>query len=264
VKWFCANFEEAETTARYGGCDSARSDGDASRALDASTRARQQCVELINSGISQKRHRFHADAAKRCIDAQKALITDPARGRARHEAVIAACAGVVEGLLASGQSCESSLDCPAGLACLGQKGAPPGVCKARLDAGSACDDELLGGSHFYAAATASRSSCAAGLHCSAAGGELVCAKDAGDGAKCAGTDPGECGPGLRCSLSRCAAETRAALGQSCAVVNDCAIGLFCSSGKCALKKAAGAACKVSSECRGSCSSGRCKALCGSG
>ena len=234
AKAFCDAFEHAEAEAQLAACPS-----DA-KLKEKTERAVHQCIELLNSGVSQKRQIFSASAAKGCLSAEKAFAADPTRPRYLHDAVRGACAFVVNGLVEEGKECESALDCKDGLTCVGAKGAPPGKCTQRLAAGGACDDEQLGGSRFYVAATSSRAVCGPGLHCGMKGSELVCLSNSVAGQACE-PDASACGPGMRCINGRCGDETLAKAKQACAASSDCAVGLVCESQVCTETKACGTA-----------------------
>lgn len=212
VKWFCAQYETAFANARLAACSA--TDRKASQAKAFATEAsheQQQCLEVINSALGQKRQRFHSDLAKRCIAAHVVFAKDPTG--AHRAAATEACREVVHGLKATGESCESPLDCGDGLSCIGPKGAPPGTCVAPLAEGENCDNDVLGASSFVSFMQRGRNLCAAGLHCSQElNAARACVKDKPEGAKTDGPrqaagahcqDDGDC-KGL-CRAGVCAA-----------------------------------------------------------
>ena len=147
VKWFCHQIEAVADKAAK------RPKGDQSQ------RGVQQCIEVINSGVAQKRFHYHADVAAKCVH-------DPAT-----------CPDVLSGNVQAGGSCESSLDCQLPLVCLGPKGGPPGQCSKALASGQTCNDEI-GAGHFFSLALAKRSVCAIGTHCAQHPGAAdSCVKD---------------------------------------------------------------------------------------
>jgi len=147
VKWFCHHIEAAADKAAKGS------------KTDQSGRGAQQCIEVINSGVAQKRFQYHADVAAKCIH-------DPAT-----------CPGVLSGNVQAGSSCESSLDCQLPLVCIGPKGGPPGQCSKALASGQSCNDEI-GAGRFFSLALAKRSVCAIGTHCAVkAGAADTCVND---------------------------------------------------------------------------------------
>ena len=143
VKAFCQQFELANTPNKRGA-------------------ATAQCVELINSGVSQGRFRFDAQQAAACLDAQ------------RSGANLTACRLVLSGMHSAGQECESANDCQPTLICQGAHAGHNGQCHEALSAGSPCDDEAVYASLFFKASN--RSVCASGLHC-AIGRKQTCVKD---------------------------------------------------------------------------------------
>jgi len=124
--------------------------------------ATAQCIELINSGVSQGRFRFDRVQANSCLEAQKA--SKP----------ITACTQVLLGSRAKAEKCESSNDCMMPYVCQGAQASQNGTCSLPLEAGSACDDESVYASKFFAASN--RGVCAPGLKC-AVGRKQVCVKD---------------------------------------------------------------------------------------
>jgi hypothetical protein len=177
VKWFCAQYENAFTDARLKSCSA--KERQAQPALWFVTTAahnQQQCLEIINSALGQKRQQFRQAEAKICITAQQAFARAP--DAAHRLAAKLACSSVVAGLRATGESCESPLDCAAGLSCVGPKGAPPGSCVPPLAEGENCDTDVFGASSFMTFMQGERRLCAAGLHCaSAPGAAMACVRD---------------------------------------------------------------------------------------
>ena len=155
VKWLCQNFETGFTETKLKKCSEKDS---------ASDNAYHQCLEVLNSGLGQKRLTFSGVAAQNCIKAQKSYVMDP--GKARRQAMHAVCAPAVVGLKVKGDACESPLDCRPTLACIGVKGSSAGKCTKPLAAGENCDTDLLGGSAYIRLLQQNRGVCGAGLVCS--------------------------------------------------------------------------------------------------
>ena len=143
VKTFCNQFE-----------------GVAAKKLASSAAA--QCIELINSGVSQGRFRFDRAQASLCLSAQVNGMT------------LTACQSVLTGNKIVGDKCESSIDCQKPYICKGAQASQTGKCTAPLSIGSPSDDESVYASHFFA--VSNRGVCASGLHC-AVGHNQICAKD---------------------------------------------------------------------------------------
>ncbi len=121
-----------------------------------------QCIELINSGVSQGRFRFDRIQAGNCLDSQKAAKPT------------ISCTQVLLGTKGKGDKCESSNDCMMPYICQGAQASQNGTCNHPLEAGSACDDEAVYASKFFAASN--RGVCAPGLKC-AVGRKQVCVKE---------------------------------------------------------------------------------------
>ena len=147
VKWFCTQIEVTSDKTTKGA------------KTDQGKHGVQQCIEVINAGVAQKRFRYYAEIAKSCVHDQ------------------ATCPNVLSGQVLAGGSCESSLDCQQPLVCIGPKGGPPGHCAKPLASGQTCDDEI-GAGRFFALALAKRSVCAIGTHCAQHPGAAdSCVKD---------------------------------------------------------------------------------------
>ena len=128
----------------------------------SSSSAAAQCIELINSGVSQGRFRFDRAQASVCLSAQ-------INGTA-----LTACQSVLTGTKTIGDKCESSIDCQQPYICKGAQASQTGKCTAPLSVGSPCDDESVYASQFFA--VSNRGVCASGLHC-AVGRNQICAQN---------------------------------------------------------------------------------------
>ncbi len=155
VKWLCHNFETGFAEAKLKKC------GEKDKVSD---NAYHQCLEVVNSGLGQKRLTFSSSAAQKCIPAQKFYVKEP--GKASRQAMHVACAPAVVGLRAKGDTCESPLDCGPDLACIGFKGSSAGKCAKPLAEGDNCDTDLLGGSAYIGLLQENRGVCGPGLFCS--------------------------------------------------------------------------------------------------
>ncbi|MBM4253377.1 MAG: hypothetical protein FJ146_15520 [Deltaproteobacteria bacterium] len=113
--------------------------------------ATAQCIELINSGVSQGRFRFDRVQAMQCLDAQKTNKSSQT------------CTQVLLGSRKKSETCESSNDCVMPYVCLGAQASQNGSCNLPLEAGATCDDEAVYASKFFAASN--RGMCAPGLKC---------------------------------------------------------------------------------------------------
>lgn len=126
-----------------------------------------------------------------------------------------------------GQPCDTPLACRRGLACIGLRAAAPttpGVCRAWLTTGAACD------------ATATVSGCPRSHTCSASTGTCVPnaqpAHGYGEACGTADADGAPCGPGLACVNGRCT--DAGGRGARCDGRDQCRrdLGLTCVSGEC--------------------------------
>ena len=159
VKAFCDGLADATGGNGAGGSDQARQ------------RRRQQCIELLNSGLSQKRLTFSQTAAATCL--KSARETDAAASP-NSASLVGPCTQVVTGLQGQGAACESTLDCRSALVCRGARGGPPGTCQGPLKEGDPCDEEQLGASGFYALVTAGRGVCGPKARCQSEAQVLRC------------------------------------------------------------------------------------------
>ena len=128
----------------------------------SSSSAASQCIELINSGVSQGRFRFDRTQASACLSAQTTGTN------------LTACQSVLTGTKTAGDKCESSIDCQQPYICKGAQASQTGKCTAPLSVGSPCDDESVYASQFFA--VSNRGACASGLHC-AVGRNQICEKN---------------------------------------------------------------------------------------
>jgi len=152
------------------------------------------------------------------------------------------CAGVVVGRMAQGKKCRSSLECVAGLRCLGAGPTAAGTCEKPGADGMACElsvDVLVSYArqplppHTECAGYCQRHRCEAVLS---------------DGGAC--TLDAQCPAGQRCA-GTCVDGARGAAGDRC-VPGGCAAGLRCIGGVCDAPKAEGAECGQDVECQGAC------------
>ncbi len=168
----------------------------------------------------------------------------------------AECQGIVEGTLAEGATCRSSLECAGSLRCHGAGPTSPGKC-GRPKA----DGELCGAS-VDTLATYVRQSDVDRLHpeCKERCTKHRCAPAAVEGATCATT--AECNDGLQCiagptaartskTSKRCLPAPPAKEGEPCRG-GICEHDLACIKGTCSAPKKAGDACTSDFECRGGC------------
>jgi hypothetical protein len=165
----------------------------------------------------------------------------------------------IEGRLAVGARCRSSLECQRGLQCQGLSAIDRGVCARPKPDGAVC--ELA--TDVLVANTAHADDGGAHPECEGRCSRHRCMSAVADGGRCA-TDA-EC-QSRRCLAGAC---TRAPLpGLDAACKERCERGLRCSGGKCEAPRAEGERCEGDAECRASCrkgpSGGHCLGTCPNG
>lgn len=152
------------------------------------------------------------------------------------------CAGVVAGRIAQGKKCRSSLECVAGLRCLGAGPTAAGTCEKPGSDGMACElsvDVLVS----YA-----RQPLPAHVECAGFCQRHQCEAVLADGGAC--TLDAQCPAGQRCA-GTCVAGARGAAGEEC-VPGGCASALRCVGGVCAAPKPEGSECSADVDCLGAC------------
>jgi hypothetical protein len=154
----------------------------------------------------------------------------------------AACLGLVQGTLAAGASCRSSLECRDGLFCRGAGPTTPGTCARPAPARMRCEVPADNLASYVRAGDDPRHAACDGLCIK---GE--CLPFAPAGASC--TSSSGCVPGLHCFAGVCQDRELPKVGEACAARTSCGAGAFCQDGRCRPQKAAGEACTLSSECR---------------
>jgi hypothetical protein len=154
----------------------------------------------------------------------------------------AACRVLVQGTLAAGASCRSSLECREGLFCRGAGPETPGTCARPAPARTRCEVPADNLASYVRAGDDPRHPACDGLCIK---GE--CLPFAPAGASCASSSG--CVPGLHCVVGVCQDRELPKVGEACAGRTSCGAGAFCQDGRCRPQKAAGEACTLSSECR---------------
>jgi hypothetical protein len=154
------------------------------------------------------------------------------------------CTGLLQGHLAAGATCHSSVECVPGLHCSGVGPTAVGVCAAPAADGAPCNlavDPLP----LYARqdTEAQHGECAGRCE------RHRCAKVVPEGAACHAS--AECGREAHCGDGHCRKGRFAPAGEAC-TGGDCAAGLHCIDGHCATPRPTGAACQRDHECRGGC------------
>lgn len=204
-----------------------------------------ECTRMLSGAISFEAATLAPEAVDRCVaDLRKAHEGCGWVGGAAQ--VPASCRGIVDGTLARGKGCRSTLECDAGLRCQGVGPADAGVCFPPLPPGAPCERSVDALVSFTRQAHVFR----AVPECEGACERNRCLPGVALGAACKRAE--ECGPGNRCGGGVCVAGTVADEGQPCLAAFDCAAGLRCAGGICSAPKAEGAVCRADDECRGAC------------
>jgi hypothetical protein len=152
------------------------------------------------------------------------------------------CRNLIQGQLAAGRTCRSSLECRDGLFCRGTAPGKAGTCAAPVAVRARCDtpsDTLL---TFTRNEGDPRHASCAGL---CVKGQCLALAPAGG----ACTSSAFCQPGFSCIAGRCQDQPLPAIGESCAGNTSCGAGAYCQAGRCSAVKNAGEACVLPTECR---------------
>jgi hypothetical protein len=163
------------------------------------------------------------------------------------------CAGALQGRLAAGARCRSSLECKGDLRCDGAGPTEPGRCAPAGEAGTACAmsvDPLagfLGGDRVEASHPACKGWCE----------RHRCVPFVKDGGECTGAM--QCGPDAHCADRKCVKGTTAEDGGAC-TSGGCAADARCVAGRCLVPRHDGA-CSSDFECLGACVNGSCQMDC---
>lgn len=154
----------------------------------------------------------------------------------------ASCTALINGSLAAGSECHSSLACSDGLYCRGVALGRNGICSVPAAQSSHCEipaDSLAIFTHNQddQRHPSCDGSCVKGF----------CLAKVKEGGTCAST--AMCQSGLHCMDGHCSTQSLRQLGQACSINAECGGGSVCQSGLCGMPKPAGAQCKLPFECR---------------
>jgi hypothetical protein len=154
----------------------------------------------------------------------------------------AQCAQLIEGTLAAGASCRSSLECRDGLHCRGVTPGGAGTCAAPAAVGSACENPADNLVSLTRAKDDPRHPV-----CDGACVKGQCLARIAEGDSCPST--AACLAGLHCLSGKCVAQPLPKLGEACGAQAECGDGSVCADAKCIKPKDAGESCKLPFECR---------------
>ena len=214
--------------------------------------AKVDCDAKLSSRVE-----FHADVATRCVEAAEARQGNTTFAQLGE---LEACAGVLTGTAALGESVKYAEECAAGLIIFS------GKCSKPSGQNTPCASFVRGALGAFA----DHPSCEAGLVCATMPNTDPQAFDdrcvkAELGARC-DLLVGNCPRETTCYQGKC--RERAELGVECMHDIDCKAGTMCEIpgglfGKCAALKPLGAKCKDSSNCASDhCRASKCTAFCG--
>jgi hypothetical protein len=203
-----------------------------------------ECVRMLSAAIKSKAVTLDAAALDGCEKAFTAAMTGCDWVGPFGPDFPPACTALLQGHLAAGATCHSSVECVAGLHCSGVGPTAAGTCAAPASDGAPCNlavDPL----QLYTRqdAEAQHGECAG--RCD----RHHCAKPVPEAGECHASV--ECGREAHCGAGHCRRGRFAPAGEACTGA-DCAAGLHCIDGKCATPRPTGAACQRDHECRGGC------------
>jgi hypothetical protein len=153
-----------------------------------------------------------------------------------------ACAGIIDGTLAAGASCRSSLECGDGLHCRGVTPGSAGVCAVPGEPHSRCELPADNLASFARGQDDPRHPVCDGVCLKG-----QCLPFVAAGGECPST--AACAPGLNCLSGHCQAKALPVLGEACSAKAECAGDAVCADGRCSMPKDAGESCKLPFECR---------------
>jgi hypothetical protein len=208
--------------------------------------AESECVKMLSQSLQSKAVKIDDAKLTACEAAQKKQYDGCDWPSLDDNLPAAACWTLIDGTLASGAVCRSSLECQPGLHCGGGGPTDLGHCSAPSKPPSACAIAV----DPLASYTAQRGD---DLHpeCDGACERHRCVPALDAGQSCVSSL--QCGANRHCAFDGgCAEGGLARAGEAC-VAGGCGDDLRCIGGSCAPAKKSGEACEHDSECTGACS-----------
>jgi hypothetical protein len=247
---FCDALHRTPATKRQACCSAQAA------AASSSGDIAQLCTKTLSAALALKT----VDVGPSSIDACAAAIDKTFDGcdwvGPLPPAIPAECQGVIQGKLAPGAKCRSTLECANGQACHGVGPTNVGRCGP-----AGADGQPCGGSADVLVSYA-RQDAAELAHPECTGLCLRgrCSSHVKTGDACASSE--QCEGGAQCRNGKCKIAPAKA-GERCSATAACDKGFACQpSGRCGPeRKDAGAACKTDLECRGGCVKGKCAMKC---
>lgn len=203
-----------------------------------------ECVRLLSDAVRRGAVALADGDAARCSAAAARQLEGCAWVTPYAPPLPQECRRVLQGRLAAGAACRSSLECVDGLLCWGAGPGTAGVCTPPAPVGATCGaaaDDLA----TYTRQTDDPRHPACAGFCK----HGRCAPFAKPGEACSGNE--QCGPGAHCAAGRCTAGPQPELGDDCSST-ACAAGLTCLDGRCAPPRKAGETCSKPAECAATC------------
>jgi hypothetical protein len=204
-----------------------------------------ECVRTLSAALASKAVKLEPSAVEACAQAMEKSHAGCEWVGPEALPVPASCLGLLEGTLAAGARCRSSLECMEGLRCHGVGPTDMGVCGAASEVGQPCAFSVDSLSTYTRQVTLEELHPECQGHCF----KRRCVANVAAGGAC--LLPEQCGPGHHCAGGQCAEGAVAQLGQPC-VSGACEEGARCIQGTCATPKPPGAACERDGECLGGC------------
>lgn len=204
-----------------------------------------ECIRMLSHALRDKSITIESAAVDACASAMQTAHEGCEWVGPTNVSLPAACDGILQGNVAEGKRCRSSLECADGLRCLGLGPTDSGVCRKPLPSGYPCSlavDPL---------AAVTRQDAMESKHpeCSGICAQRRCRDAVALHGAC--KTHVECGRGQVCLGGSCEAGALPGEGKPCAQ-GACASGLRCEKDTCVARKNAGASCTSDIECRGGC------------
>ena len=204
-----------------------------------------ECVRTLSAALASKAVTLAPDEVDRCVAAVGKLYEGCGWVGPWSPTTPPECTSMIQGQLAEGVKCRSSLECSGTLRCRGVGPTDPGVCGKPRAAGAECS----AGVDSLAAYTRHDRLEETHPECVGYCARYHCTPFVALGEKCGANV--QCGPENRCAGDKCVAGPVARLGEACADTG-CEAGSRCYARVCTKPKPAGEACSSDTECAAAC------------
>ena len=199
------------------------------------------CTKELGDALTRGAVKLDAKRADACASASAAALEGCGWVGPLLPPAPAECASLIDGTLAAGQSCHSSLECVDGLYCRGVTPGGAGVCGAPAAVGAACENPADNLVSYTRAKDDARHPV-----CNGACVKGQCLARLDEGQSCPST--AACVAGLHCLSGKCSKAPLPKLGDTCSASAECGDGTVCAQGTCTKPKSAGESCKLPFEC----------------